>query len=120
MTEIGHKSRKDIKKVFVGRSITSVDENERTITLDDGTIITIKPNSGCWGCVSGNFYLDSLHEIENVITGIKLNDELSGEKTIYTLFVYTNAVKGKQELFTISGHAGNGWYGSGFTIDVEA
>lgn len=53
MPEIAHTSRKDIKKVFVGRSIIAVDEDEGTITLDDGNIVKIIPNSGCWDAPQG-------------------------------------------------------------------
>lgn len=121
---ISHDDSESIKELLVGKSIVSVHEN--LMTLNDGTVIKVKPNDGCWGCPSGNFsFSEGITLVENVITDAKVTHKRSGkDEEIFSLFVYTGELKNKNKknpktaLFKINGSAGNGWYGTGFTLEV--
>ena len=125
MTTYDTPDGRDLAPHLVGRTIISVskDTNEDgmgdgTLTLDDGTTLTITPNEGCGGCENGWYYLEHLEGAENIITSVETvtrTDDYGGED-VYELFVFTEA--GKHHLATIHGDEGNGWYGYGFTVNV--
>lgn len=102
--------------VLVGKSILKVDTDQGSIVLNDGTILTITPNSGCWGCVSGNYHLEVLNKVDNVITQVQPRQDNVDGKTEYTLYVY--AETGWEQLFGVTGDDGNGWYGTGYVVSV--
>ena len=118
---------RDLAPHLVGRAIISVskdtDENgmgDGTLTLDDGTTLTITPNEGCGGCGNGWYYLERLEGAENIITSVETVTRTRpvdyGDEDVYELFVFTEA--GKHHLATVHGDEGNGWYGYGFTVTV--
>lgn len=117
MDTISYRDKGGLKDLFVGRKIVETRSDEGILVLDNGKELSIKPNSGCWGCISGNFSLTELNEINNVITNVKTvrKDE---DGTTYQLFLYVEGVKKKEKLFTVSGTEGNGYYGTGYTIEV--
>jgi hypothetical protein len=121
-----YKDTKEITDTFMGRTIVSVAND--TMTLDNGAVLTVIPNYGCGGCPSGEYSLDALNHVENVITSVKLDDtyvktEDYSEKRIYSIFVYTGGSKNKKGkkniLLQVSGDDGNGYYGSGYEIIVK-
>lgn len=119
----------EIAETLVGHAIVSVDEDNSSLTLDNGTVLTITPNQGCWSCASGNYRLDVLNHVENVITAVELDDvsiphgRYSDLKHVYKIFVYTGGVEGKADeknvLLEIYGDDGNGFYGTGYQINVS-
>ena len=122
MTTYDNPEGRDIAHHLVGRTIVSVSdsEGEGTLTLDDGTTLTIIPNQGCGGCINGWYHLERLEGVENVITSVEMVTRTQpydyGYEDVYELFVFTEA--GKHHLATIQGDEGNGYYGYGFTVTV--
>lgn len=120
--KISFRDDENIKKLFVGKSIVHVEDD--VMTLNDGTLVKVLPNEGCWGCPSGNFSLtERLKKVESVITNVKLvHKEVSRDEETFSLFLYTGGKKNKKgkkvTLFEVSGSGGNGYYGTGFELKV--
>lgn len=125
---IHHSDSKAIAALFVGRKIVVTDLSEQTLTLDNGVKLRIRPNEGS-EFSGGDYFLDSICDFEHAITSVKVESKETADykrSTQYTLFVYAagvkvgnaakNKVKGK--VAVVSGDDGNGYYGSGFTIEV--
>jgi hypothetical protein len=97
-------------------------ESDGYIILDDGTQVYVKGNEGCGGCDSGNYDLQHLATVDNVITSVRLAtetscyDEYSDEYVSYRIFVYAGAEE--INLMQVDGTDGNGYYGTGYEITV--
>lgn len=123
MATFTQNDQKDITETLVGRQITDVTEN--VITLDNGVELEVEANDGCWGCPSGNYRINELNHVENVITAVKVDDKhISDELHEYKIFVYTGGKKNKKGqkhvLLAVSGDDGNGYYGTGYEIAVKS
>lgn len=125
---IHHADSKAISALFVGRKIVATDLAERTMTLDNGVKLRIRPNEGS-EFSGGDYFLDSICDFEHAITSVKVESKETADykrSTQYTLFVYANGVavgnaakkKVKGKVAVVSGDDGNGYYGSGFSIEV--
>lgn len=119
--KVSFQNEDELKKLFVGTQVLHVHEN--IMTLSNGTVVKVLPNSGCWGCPSGNFYLtDRIKKVDTVITNVKLVEKNKNDKKTFSLFVYTGGKKQKKlkkkTLFDVTGSEGNGFYGTGFTLEV--
>ena len=108
-----------ITELLVGHKVTKVTDDK--LILDDGTKLTLMGNMGCAGCVSGQYELSELNGVDNIITAVEFEDDpgdsdwdLDGS---YRIFVYAN--NEKINLATFNGTDGNGYYGTGYRIDVE-
>jgi hypothetical protein len=116
-----YENQNEIEALLVGRTIKKVD-NELLI-LDDGTVLHVEGNEGCGGCDAGVFSITELNECENVITAVEFeqddedNDNWYEDKSTFRLFVYSENQKIK--LFEIEGDNGNGYYGTGYYINVR-
>lgn len=90
-----------------------------TLLLDNGTKLQICPNQGCGGCNNGWYDIDELNECDNAITDVKFEAiSENGYAYIYQIFVY--AENKEIKLLEVSGNDGNGYYGSGYRINVIA
>lgn len=115
-------SEDDIRKLLVGRSIEEVAGD--SLFLDDGTMLTVRPNQGCV-CGNGCYYLDELNHVKNVITDVELCDEYRDDADlflgyvprVYRIYVIANGIRSL--LMQVSGDDGNGYYGTGYEIYVE-
>lgn len=109
-------TEREAHDLLFGHSVDKIQGD--ALILDDGTKLTIIPNEGCGGCPSGHYELEALNECPNMITNVKIEAEDGDESTdtIYTLFVV--AEDNWQSLAVVSGNDGNGYYGTGFTIEV--
>lgn len=120
----------DLTKLFIGRKVVKADTKTGTLTLDNGTELKIIPNEGCGGCVSGYYELERLATFDNVITnvdhvrrsGVKIDDlDEDYEDWIdqtYSIFVYSEGIPIGQEVVHVAGTDGNGYYGTGYEIQV--
>ena len=112
-----------IRDLFLGKTIVSVGENSdgAEIVLSTGETVTLVPNSGCWGCSSGNFWVEDIIKVENVITGVKAVETNDTGATEFELFVYTEGIGGEtpEKVFTVRGDTGNGYYGTGYVLKVS-
>lgn len=117
--ELSQSSEEEIRELLLWKSVSKV--NDETLVLSDGTILEIVPNDGCGGCTSGYYHIDELNEFENAITNVEFetieeDDDYDGETT-YRIFVLAKDTRFK--LLEVSGTDGNGWYGSGYRINVK-
>lgn len=112
----------ELNELLVGKSIVSVDENAATLTLSDGAVLTIVPNLG-EGYDGGDFFLDRITAVENAITAVEAVTDYDGSvqdrADLYRINVYTAGIPALQEIISVSGDIGNGYYGSGFSILVS-
>lgn len=129
--------RKAIAELFVGRKIVDVnlekvripgqdefyfrhEPAQGTMTLDDGTVLYVIPNQGGCLCGAGDYFLDELRSTDNIITSARLDEtndgSYGGDAYTWELFVFTD--NEQINAMTISGDDGNGYYGSGFRIQV--
>lgn len=113
--ELDHYETDEIKALLLGRKVANVTDD--VLVLDNGVVLKIRPNEGCGGCSSGWYGLDELNRVDNVITDVRFDyhetDEYGGG--VYEIFVYAEH---EQLLAKVSGDDGNGYYGSGYRIEV--
>lgn len=104
-----------IRSLFVGRSIVTAEDG--VLTLDDGTQVELRGNDGSWGSSSGNYRVDQMLAHPHVITGVALANIREGEsQRNYKIFVYSDSLF--TEVASFRGDDGNGWYGTGYTLEV--
>jgi hypothetical protein len=104
-----------VKELFIGQSVKKVSEDR--LLLSNGVELHIEPNDGC-SCGSGCYGLTELNECENVITNVELHvDEIDETACSYQLFVL--AEDKRLKLVQVDGDDGNGYYGSGYYINVK-
>lgn len=123
MREVNHDNRQALRDLFIGRRVVAVHDNN--ITLDDDHVVTVEPNDGCGGCTNGRYTLERLAAVDNIITNIRvlktpLNVPDDGFTTEYRyqLFVFAGAVE--MELLSVAGDDGNGYYGTGYWLEVNS
>lgn len=123
--EIYYSDSKAISDLFVGKSVVAISKNGDGMQLSDGTELRIVPNDGGCICGAGDYYLDRLNTFSNVIMSAEVkispreinNGYWSNEDAkTYQLFVYSEGIG--ESIAVISGDDGNGYYGTGFTIQV--
>lgn len=109
-----------IRDLLIGHSVRQTGPNE--LTLDNGTVLQVSGNEGCGGCSSGWYDVSALGEAPNAILSV---DFTEGEKadgsrypeTVYSIFVYQEGID-PVALVEVTGDDGNGYYGTGYHIDV--
>lgn len=111
---------KEIEDLLLGHKIVA-DENNDALILDNGVVLQINPNIGCYGCESGNYYLQHIASVNNAITNVEFvndHDDSDDEEYYqhYRIFVIADGVT--TELLDVYGTDGNGYYGTGYKIDV--
>lgn len=116
---------KEIEELLLGHKIVA-DENNDALILDNGVVLQINPNVGCYGCESGNYYLQHITSVNNAITNVEFvndyevnEDDYYDEEDYYQhyrIFVIADGMT--TELLDVYGTDGNGYYGTGYKIDV--
>lgn len=115
------------EKILVGRRVVEAvqdNENEGRLVLDNGQTIKVRANEGCGGCSSGWYWIERIASVDNVITSVREeviakhdeNDRYYDEA--YTFHIYVITAAGEVEMLTIDGDDGNGYYGSGYSIEL--
>lgn len=109
-------NEKEIEELLLGHKVT-VDDYDNLV-LDNGVVLQINPNIGCYGCESGNYYLQHISSVNNAITNVEFVEEFEDDCYYehYKIFVIADGMT--TELFDVYGTDGNGYYGTGYTIDV--
>lgn len=109
-------NEKEIEELLLGHKI-AVDDYDNLV-LDNGVVLQINPNIGCGGCESGNYYLEHIASVNNAITNVEFVEEFDDDCYYehYRIFVIADGVT--TELLDVYGTDGNGYYGTGYTIDV--
>lgn len=116
-----HSERERIRDLFVGRSIKRAEAG--ALVLDDGRRVYPAGNQGCPGCGNGDYALTRVVGCPNLITEVDVErvDDHDGEEpyeTRYRLFVI--AEDRRVNVAEFVGDDGNGWYGTGFWLEVRA
>lgn len=116
---IYHSDKEEIVELFVGKSVKKISDDQ--LALSDGTVLQIVPNEGGCSCGAGDYDIDYINECENIITNVELvvTEQDHGDwdtLTSYDIFVYSGHQK--INLVSIKGDDGNGYYGTGFWINV--
>lgn len=113
--ELDYYETDEIKALLLGRKVVSVKDD--VLVLDNEVVLKIRPNEGCGGCSSGWYGLNELNRVDNAITDVRFErretDKYGG--AVYEIFVYAEH---EQLLAKVSGDDGNGYYGTGYQIEV--
>lgn len=110
-----------IIELLVGRTVTKVDEE--TLLLDNGVSLKLRGNEGGCSCGAGDYELTELNGVDNVITAIEFVDSPDGDEHpdvaegVYRIFVFADNTR--INLATFTGSDGNGYYGTGYSIEVS-
>lgn len=111
---------KNLKRLLIGHSITKI--NDSILELDNGIQLEFIGNEGCC-CGAGRYDITELNECSNIITDVEFIDEEVNESDgwssehSYKIFVYFENEKIK--LLQCDGDDGNGYYGTGYHINVK-
>lgn len=125
---MGYVDEDEIRRVLVGRRIISADtvdnaEGDRGyLTLDDGVVLEVVGNEGCGGCTNGWYYVSHVATCDNIITNVVFDYEPRNERyteDAYTYLVFVIAGDEKINVAQVDGDDGNGYYGSGYYINVK-
>lgn len=111
-------NEKEIEELLLGHKIVA-DEFTDSLVLDNGILLYINPNIGCSGCGSGDYYLQHITSVNNAITNVEFIEEYDDDDfnyKHYKIFVIADGMT--TELLDVYGTDGNGYYGTGYTIDV--
>ena len=117
---VEHFDEEGIRNLLLGRRVEKIADDH--MRLDNGIIVKVVPNEGCC-CGAGDYHLDDLNDVDNVITAVKTVEELDavdgygeGPRT-YAVFVV--AADKHLNLFTVKGDDGNGYYGTGYRLLIR-
>lgn len=112
MKNVDHEDEARLNELFVGRKVIEVTDD--TFILDDGSLLTVVPNSGCGGCGNGWYEIESIASFDHIITGVQVTAE--GGDARFNLIFYSVGIQGKGVEVT---GGDNGYYGTGFSIAVD-
>lgn len=121
-TTLNENDRDEITKLLVGRRVEKVDAE--TLLLDNGTRLKLGGNNGGCSCGAGDYELTHLSGVDNVITNVEFDDQPGGDDApssyegAYRIFVFAD--NERINLATFEGSDGNGYYGTGYWIEVES
>lgn len=125
-TRYWHDEKDKIQALLVGHSVSKV--ADETLILDDGRRLKFVGNDGGCACDAGCYPLTELNGVDNVITAVEFVDSPSGDDYDdddnyvgpghYKIFVFAD--NQKVNLATFEGSDGNGYYGTGYFIEVLA
>lgn len=108
------------------------------LDLDDGTTLKVWGNDGGCACSAGCYPLESLNACDNIITNVEVEARPGGDDVPcytcgdswcwnrdhetrsdghYRIFVYAEDVR--INVASFEGTDGNGWYGTGFWVEVS-
>ena len=109
----------DLAKEVVGKTITSVDTENDTITLSNGTILEFEGTSDC--CAWFSAELEAGNLTDNAVTAIEVtdnspddDDSSESDYTIHVLAADTKIVD-----LTITGDATSGYYCHSIILNVK-
>ena len=119
MKELEYNEENEIKELLFGRKVVKATDDE--LTLDNGIVLEVIANEGWGGCSAGWYSVTELNTVDNAITNVEFIEEEIGEgydsETSYKIFVL--AENKKIKLLQVDGDDGNGYYGTGYRINVR-
>lgn len=109
---------KEIEKLLIGRKVIVKDN---ILLLDNGIELKVIANEGCGGCLSGWYSIENLNNVDNAITRVEFimndYDDYDYDDYSYKIFVFCEDTRIK--LLQVDGSDGNGYYGTGYEIEVN-
>lgn len=119
MTYVKESDTSEIEELLLGCRV--VDVRDDLLVLDNGTVVEVIPNDGGCSCGAGDYSIESLTKVNNIITKVEFDYDPSSDYdngTGYKIFVYAD--NEKINLLSVVGNDGNGYYGTGFTLKIKA
>ena len=123
--EYDQEDHDQIRSLLLGRKVKKVSDDE--LELDNGVLLKIEPNEGAWPDGTGDYVLKELNGIDNAITSVEFTqtempsipeeDIYYDDARSYKIFVFADAVK--VNMVRVEGDDGNGYYGTGYHINVR-
>lgn len=106
----------DLKRELIGRTITSIDESENTLTLDDGRTLVFRDTWDCCAWFDANLKAGNL--TDNAITALKVTDRQEEEygDEDYTIHIF--AANKKIADLDINGNPTSGYYCHSINLDI--
>lgn len=92
------------------------------LVLDDRTEVFVIPNEGGCACSAGDYDLEHLATVDNIITDVRLAAESQPDEygyegpTSYRIYVFAD--NAEINAVQIDGDDGNGYYGTGYELFV--
>jgi len=117
LSTIDHSNEERIRELLLGHKITKIADDH--MQLDDGTVVKVVGNGPHCACDAGVYELNDLNEIDNIITNVTFEHEGGDEYEDQTYRVFVVAEEKYQELFSVTGNDGNGYYGTGYQLLVR-
>ncbi len=133
MTESEHNPTADrLKELLLWRTIESAEIEDDSpdgyssgpvgyITLDDGKVLKVWGNDGGCGCAAGCYPLTELNACEGAITNVVTDENPDADYADYDghyrVFVYSG--DHVSTLASFDGSDGNGYYGTGWWMEVS-
>lgn len=119
-----------LEDILVGHRIVKAEETVRgyhdvgVLTLDNGVEIEVLANEGCGGCSNGWYEISGLGTCDNVITAVRSDQVCTAgggwDDEAYRYEIFVVADNKEINVVTVEGSDGNGYYGTGYTIQVKA
>ena len=122
MQRIGYNDHDEIRDLLMWRTVT-VDWANEQLVLDNGVRLKIKPNIGGCSCGAGDYVLEKLDGTTSAITNVQVAEQVDDVKRYepdrtYAVHVLTED-KQMKTLWEVQGNDGNGYYGTGYWIEVH-
>lgn len=118
INSLNETEEKEIRELLVGRKIIEV-KNNNTFILDNEMRLLVNPNSGCC-CGAGDYAIKHISKANNAITNVEFVRDDYEEKheyfTSYKIFVIADGLQ--TEILDVYGTDGNGYYGTGYEVQV--
>lgn len=132
-------STEDMKKLLIGKKIIKAVKVDASpgdwasgpygvLTLDDGTKIKVWGNDGGCTCGAGDYPLEALNAVDNVINNVEVVEAPAGDNEckqckkyycehtgFYRIYVFADA---RTLLASFEGDDGNGYYGTGWWLQI--
>lgn len=122
MTHYDEDQKDEIRALLVGHKVTKVADDR--LLLDDGRVLRFEGHEGGCSCGAGDYDLTRLNGVDNVITDVHFIDDPAGDdlpdRASGTYRIYVYAAAEWINLATFEGSDGNGYYGTGYSIQVGA
>ncbi|MCW2768513.1 MAG: hypothetical protein JWO11_4472 [Nocardioides sp.] len=119
MSLLTEEDKQGITELLMGRKVVKVTDD--TLQLDNGTVLTLRGNEGGCACSAGDYELTELNGVDNIITNVEFEDSPAGDdetgEGFYRIFVFAD--NQRINLATFEGSDGNGYYGTGYAIEVR-
>lgn len=120
-------AKDQIRDLLVGHTVTKVSKD--TLILDNGTTLLFKGHVGGCSCGAGDYHLSELNDCPiNMITAVEFVDAPGSEdydednncyKELYGFYkIFVLAHDEHIKLAEFTGSDGNGYYGTGYWINV--